>query len=126
MVLWVTVCPERAAGTEAAAAATYVTAASGGLLLRLACFSLSQSPFLALFRTPDEELVVVEGAAGNSQVCSKEQVWVWEFGDCSQTELPSTLASKGRHVLRSTPVQTIPLPDQLLCQPAVMFNVLPR
>lgn len=113
-------CWHRSSSSQVCHGSVRGTSAQAGLLFSLA------KPLLALFCTPIEEPVAVEGAAGNSQVCSKEQVWVWEFGDCSQTELPSTLASKGRHVLRSTPVQTIPLPDQLLCQPAVTFNVLPR
>ena len=64
VALWVAVCPEWVAGT--AAAARYVGAVSGGLLLTLACFLLLQSHF--------EELVVVEGVAGDSQVCSKGEV----------------------------------------------------
>lgn len=43
MALWVAVRPERVAGMVAAAG--YVMAASGGLLLTLACFSLLQSHF---------------------------------------------------------------------------------
>lgn len=122
------VCLERSAGT--AAAAWYGMAASGTLLLMLACFSPLQTPLLPPLRALSEGVVLPEGDAGVSQPCRGGRDECGSSRAALKPEVPTSPVRRGKVVLPSrNPSEQYPprsgavsASSDVQCPPEVTLN----
>lgn len=124
MSLWVVACPERGVGT--AAAARYVMAVSAGLLLTLACFTPLQSHLWRRSAPLLRSWWWWRERQATARCTAKGRFESGNLGTALKASSPARWRPREgtSSALNTHPNNT--LPDQLLCQPAVTFNVLPR